>query len=705
MNNKRIFSVKLFWQSFLQLKVIGLVSSAIMVFFAAFPIIMSAISINRAVERAGEQALSDYVSVVNPVGQAGILVLTFLILTPVLALYAWNFLNKRSTSDFYHSLSYRRENLYLTRLAAVVAWQLIMFVLMFLATVICYTIYNEFFVVDYGTMFKVYASEFLCNLLCAAAISFACSLTGNIFSNICLTGLILFFPRFILMLVQQFLSSMVFLASSQHLLPFLDNDYNLLVGQVFSMFTNTSITKILLSNAGMIYTLVLSVIYIVIGCLLFMIRKSETAGKPTLNWKLQFAIRCIIGFTISVVGVLVYIQIKKDGSENSEPGIFYVIMTFIIAAVVVVVYELISSKKIHRVIKAVPSIIVSYAAAILFGIAVSAGADRMLAYSPSADNVQYIKLSSSDRIYGGSNDYFSGVIENIKIDDKDIIELITDSLKDNIKTINENEDDYWSILNSSNNVLYEVYIKDGPLGRYRNVYVSSSDIQKLAEKLTKLENFCDEYRRLPEFDNAVIRWNEDITDEKSREIYDTLLREISEISFADWYSNVNSSSGIVMMDIEFSRDGVVYNSYVPLTNKLPDTINKYLNAVNETTVENNKEGFDSMKSYISDMSSYNGDKEFYLNITDPQTGETYSLWQNEVEDEDLISALLSEFDSPESDREFDFDRPIVCVSYYDYTSNNYDYVNYYVQPDGYDTMKDYNVVTYSGEYAGGEIYY
>ena len=703
MNNKRIFSVKLFWQSFLQLKVIGLVSSAIMVFFAAFPIIMNAMNIKSLIERSGEQMASNYTSVVNPVGQAGILVLTFLILTPVLALYAWNFLNKRSTSDFYHSLSYRRENLYLTRLAAVVAWQLIMFVLTFLATVICYAIYNEFFVVDYGTMFKVYVSEFLCNLLCAAAISFACSLTGNIFSNICLTGLILFFPRFILMLVQQFLSSMVFLASSQHLLPFLDNDYNLLVGQVFSMFTNTSMTKILLSNSGMIYTLVLSVIYIVIGCLLFMIRKSETAGKPTLNWKLQFAIRCIIGFTISVVGVLVYIQVKKDGSESSAPGIFSVVLTFIIAAIVVVVYELISSKKIHRVIKAVPSIIVSYAVAILFGIAVSAGADRMLAYS--TDNVQYIKLYSSDRIYGGSNDYFSGVIENIKIDDKDIIGLITDSLKDNINTINENEDNYWSILNSSNYVLYEVYIKDGPLGRYRNVYVSSGDIQKLAEKLTKLENFCDEYRRLPEFDNAVIRWNEDITDEKSREIYDTLLKEISEISFADWYSNVNSNSGITMMDIEFSRDGVVYSSYVPLTNKLPDTINKYLNAVNETTVENNKAGFDSMKSYISDVPSYNGDKEFYLNITDPQTGDTYSLWQNEITDENLTSALLSELESPESDKEFDFDRPIVYISYWDYTSSNYGGVNYYVQLDGYDTMEDYNVRTYSGESAESELYY
>lgn len=53
----------------------------------------------------------------------------------------------------------------------------------------------------------------------------------------------------------------------------------------------------LLSGVSNAYTLILSIIYIAIACLLFTIRKSETAGKPALSWKLQFAILC--GFLLN----------------------------------------------------------------------------------------------------------------------------------------------------------------------------------------------------------------------------------------------------------------------------------------------------------------------------------------------------------------------------------------------------------------------
>ena len=42
LNNRNIFSVKLFWQSFLQLKIIGIISTAIMICITALPIIMDA---------------------------------------------------------------------------------------------------------------------------------------------------------------------------------------------------------------------------------------------------------------------------------------------------------------------------------------------------------------------------------------------------------------------------------------------------------------------------------------------------------------------------------------------------------------------------------------------------------------------------------------------------------------------------------------
>ncbi len=129
----------------------------------------------------------------------------------------------------------------------------------------------------------------------------------------------------------------------------------------------------LLSGVSNAYTLILSIIYIAIACLLFTIRKSETAGKPALSWKLQFAIRCAIGFTISVFGTFMYIQLVNEDYTYGTPPYMYTIIAFIIAAIVVIVYELISSRKLHRIIKAVPSIITAYVLAILCGFLLNAG--------------------------------------------------------------------------------------------------------------------------------------------------------------------------------------------------------------------------------------------------------------------------------------------------------------------------------------------
>lgn len=101
---------------------------------------------------------------------------------------------------------------------------------------ICYHIFSKYFIVDYSTTFHVYAAEFLCALLCSAAIALACSVTGNIFSNICLSGIIIFLPRFILILVNSTVSNIYAAASSTHFMPLLDNSYNMLTGQFLSIF-------------------------------------------------------------------------------------------------------------------------------------------------------------------------------------------------------------------------------------------------------------------------------------------------------------------------------------------------------------------------------------------------------------------------------------------------------------------------------------
>ena len=157
LNNRNIFSVKLFWQSFLQLKIIGIISTAKIMINANKNSVASCVAI--------ANNSFDYTSIVSPVSSASYLLIVIALITPVLCLYAWFFLNKRSTSDFYHSLSYKRQNLFLSRFAAITAWQIIIMLSTYVTGFICYHIFSKYFIVDYSTTFSIYTAEFLCALI------------------------------------------------------------------------------------------------------------------------------------------------------------------------------------------------------------------------------------------------------------------------------------------------------------------------------------------------------------------------------------------------------------------------------------------------------------------------------------------------------------------------------------------------------------
>ena len=55
MNNKKIFSVNMFWQTFKQLKVIGILSMAVTLFFVVFPQINDALYYLKMQKLYGEE--------------------------------------------------------------------------------------------------------------------------------------------------------------------------------------------------------------------------------------------------------------------------------------------------------------------------------------------------------------------------------------------------------------------------------------------------------------------------------------------------------------------------------------------------------------------------------------------------------------------------------------------------------------------------
>ena len=83
-------------------------------------------------------------------------------------------------------------------------------------------------------------------------------------------------------------------------------------------------------------------------------------------------IRCAIGFTISVFGTFLYIQLVNEDYTYGTPPYMYTIIAFIITA---------------------------YVLAILCGFLLNAGINNMTSYRANTDNIDYIRLSAQNNYY------------------------------------------------------------------------------------------------------------------------------------------------------------------------------------------------------------------------------------------------------------------------------------------------------------------
>ena len=155
---------------------------------------------------------------------------------------------------------------------------------------------------------------------------------------------------------------------------------------------------------------------------------------------------------------------------------------------------------------------------------------------------------------------------------------------------------------------------------------------------------------MPDYDSANVSFSDYILPEKQCDIYNMMLDEINNVSFADYYNLISSSrqgsriSNTAYVNIAFTRNGTPYSATIRITDLTPKTATAYYNAVNEAAASNDNELFNNM------------------------------------------DAILKDVDNP-FDRNFDASKPILGIHYYDdYHGNS---ISYYMQPSGYDKISDY----------------
>ena len=614
MNDKKIFSIKLFINNFLQLKVMGILGTVLITLFSVLSIVSQGI---RMIEYTKEGisvngSMSGGVSTTYlGAGELWPLVLTFVFVTPVLMLMAFSYNNKRNSSDFYNSLPYTRLNMYLTKLSAVFTWQVIVYVCAVVGIVFSIAVYKKYFVYSVSTITWIIIGTFICNLLCGAVIALACSLTGSLMSNICLTGIILFIPAILRVMITGGISALFDYVSNIQVVPVIGVERNMISALIVGGSMNgIQYNEILLNKGYMVYSLVLAIVYAAIGYLCFVRRKSEVAGKAALGNKIHVIIRTIIGFICMAVGFLLLL-IERD--------IISMIIFVSLAVAAMIIYELIAGDRSRLGFKTGISSVIALAAAGIFTGLLWSGSVVMKAYKPETSKIKYAVVESSTyyRDYSGSfADYYNTKTSQYKIKDSDIIDVL-------VNGYNHCKDKTYVELSQNRKNVYtiNVYFKDGIIGTRRSIALVEDDYKNLMLKLGADEEYQKIYLELPEYNNVTLTFNNavNLSDSDKQNIYNCLQSEIKKVGYNQYIKSFDQTGVYDTVSIRFVENGNNYYIRIPFSEYLPETTESFMKMVNKGSLNyalgsvTSKDAIELVKSAFDNKLSLSGDY-YYLNV-------------------------------------------------------------------------------------------
>lgn len=704
MNNKKVFSFHMFAQTLKQTRLAGFIMMVIMMLVSVVPIVSSISFLKEYNEVANVNGISDNYA----------LVLIFILVTPVMSFIIWNFLNRRSSSDFYHSIPYTRLCIYLSKTAAILTWIIGILAASYIAQTVLYTANRKYFNVDYGVMTRMYLAMFLCSFLCMAIINVAASITGNILSNICVTGLIMFLPRFIAVMITEMTvyhgETYMFRGSGVGLL---DASNNMIVGMIFEVLGinngSRGLSEMVLGLSSNMYTLVLALIYAALGALLFIKRKSETAGKAANGKVLPMIIRTLICFSVAFTGVMMAY------TNETDDVIIGVVVLFIVSALLVFVYECIVSKKMAVVKQCVPAILLGYVLAVVVGTGADSFGKYEAAYEPAASKLSYVTIKSDD-VYDG--DYFNTMTSRVHFTDEDIVKYVSEKFVAYKDKCNAAGVHNYTHSSTQTYTTYRIGFRQNGVTHYRRVYLSASDVDKLAGLLKKDENYVKAYMDLPESSKVSVDFPRgEMQDSDYKAIYETLVNEVKEMGFEKWYAATNSEDYTFSMIVNFSRNGVNYSMTVPISKNVPKTYKKYIDARNSYAVKNKGSELDRVSEildkYLNDESRISkilsdSKESLSLVVVSDDAREYIDLdsyiRSDKDKAQDVIKKLSESVKSRSFNKEINPDNPVIVINYENYNDDLsvyggqnavhygrtiYSSADAIIQLDGYTGMSDY----------------
>ena len=503
-----------------------------------------------------------------------------LLIAPLLTFRIFFFLNSRKGSDFYHAVPQNRLCLYGSFLAAVWTYlALLVFGSSLISGVCVAWIRPGFIAFRWPELLSFAAGAFCMSLYVSAASACAAALSGTLFTAIITSLLIIFAPRLILYHLAQGIISTGKVLLQDHLFFLVDSRFHLPSVLILKSFENSVIRQLpvylterssdlstFLSAPVQIYTVGITALLAGSGALIFVRRPSETAGLAAVSPRLNSAVGLLLSFLICLKTLLSAVEVLAGTRAYTFSLWALVLPVFLLAVLVLFLYQLISARKLSALKNALKSLPVLLVMDLLFcGILLLSGS-AVRHFRPTAEEIESVRYLGSAFSEQDIDAFFREETEKADLQSPFLKQLCADGLRTMLDAENDNY--------LQNGRLLKVAIRVKGRNHYRYFFASEENYVRLTEELLRNESYIHCYKILPDADDPRLTLDSDteLGRKALQPLYQALLEDAAAVSDADWYHLISGEVTEIDLNyflISFQGNDGVKRLRIPITSRFP----------------------------------------------------------------------------------------------------------------------------------------
>ncbi|MGN0469481.1 MAG: hypothetical protein ACI4GV_01030 [Acutalibacteraceae bacterium] len=495
MKKSKFFSLALMREGIKQTKSLGICLTVISLIVACF---------NPFIQIFNGSEASFYDVTVN--GFVAPIFSMFYFIPAILIFGLFGFLNKRNSSDFYHSVPLNRSCVYITYAAATMVWCVfIMLVSTFSSYILC-SFATNVMITPYFIWIALYSS-FIAAFLVMSIALVAMGLSGTFFSDIVTFLLIMFAPRLIISAFVSAISSAVPIVSVESmsiLRPY--------VNILFVPFESGAAYSELMTDWGiMLYSFILAVVYFVGGFFIHRARKSESAENAVAFRCVRHIVRSLIGIVPTLI-ICYPLASKLTLNESKEAlNTALLILAVGVSVIAYFIYEFITTRSVKKLLAAIPLylIVAVFDLAFIFGS--QAIGNSILNTVPVQSDIKSVSVRPvyENYEYYGTKTYQECKAKSFDYENEELIEILCKSLEQNVEILQKRG--YLNPNGISSYSVYNVIFRcNNGTSISRRVYVPNSMIwvESLEESYDKIYKLMCENESFKNLDTLIPDDNE-----------------------------------------------------------------------------------------------------------------------------------------------------------------------------------------------------